>query len=788
MWQFILSLLRRLGPRWQLDPIVAAYLEHSQAIGKNDQIPSQLIPLAARLWSRGWFNRQFLDTHRAWVLPYWATRQLEPTDPGFSPRALQPVLMNQAYRDWTMVGNPESAREAIVDPRGLVTPQPNASGWSLDTWLEVEGHVYLPSRMPDGQITQQLYENLPIVQTRYEPERLRVNQEAFAVRAHTGGEWVIAATTVENPRGDARRARLYLAVRPFNPEGAAVLDDVRMHSGNDGVTQVLINASLGLLAPTPVTTYVGSEKLGDAAPGQEALPADEMTSRAGVASAALAYDLDLLPHTSRVVTAVLPMLSTNEPNGQVAGWTAPEAYATLRRETQSRWRELLAQGIKIRVPDDRIQNAFEANKAFLLLFHDGDSITPGPFLYHQFWFRDAAFMLNALDQLGYHEQVHQVLAKYPRRLLKNGYYYAHDGEWDANGQALWTLVEHTRLSGDLEIMANQYWQMLNAAHWIDSTRQKTKRWDGRSAEHGLLPAGVSAEHLGPNDYYFWDDFWGLAGLRAAAYAAAVFGNPGDKDKLDAAYQAFRGDVDAALAAAAERGGGGWMPASPYRGADSAMVANLIASYPLKLMSPDDPRICATVAELKRTCYVDGAFFHHVGHGGFGTYLALHIAGCHVFQRSAQAWNEINWLVDHGSPTYTWAEALHPRTLHGGHGDGHHGWAAADFVSVVRNALLFEEGDHLVLTPALPEDWTAETLSIKVEHAPTHFGNVDFTLAFGNRNATLVLRGAWREPPAYIEWNLPMTIKTAGGDQDGVELANEHQVRIPPQVTRVVAMW
>jgi Zn-finger nucleic acid-binding protein len=31
-----------------------------------------------------------------------------------------------------------------------------------------------------------------------------------------------------------------------------------------------------------------------------------------------------------------------------------------------------------------------------------------------------------------------------------------------------------------------------------------------------LPPGFSAEHLGPNDYYYWDNFWALAGLKAAA--------------------------------------------------------------------------------------------------------------------------------------------------------------------------------------------------------------------------------------------------------------------------------
>ena len=39
----------------------------------------------------------------------------------------------------------------------------------------------------------------------------------------------------------------------------------------------------------------------------------------------------------------------------------------------------------------------------------------------------------------------------------------------------------------------------------------------RGAPHaGLLPPGFSAEHLGANDWYYWDDFWAVGGLRGAA--------------------------------------------------------------------------------------------------------------------------------------------------------------------------------------------------------------------------------------------------------------------------------
>ena len=141
-------------------------------------------------------------------------------------------------------------------------------------------------------------------------------------------------------------------------------------------------------------------------------------------------------------------------------------------------------------------------------------------------------MLHALDQLGYHEQVKSVLRTFPRYLHKDGFMQAQEGEWDSNGQALWTMEQHTRLSGDYEVLHDQYWHVLNAAHWIDAARQKTKQAGPESPEYGLLPAGMSAEHLGPNNFYYWDDWWGLAGLRTAVFAAKTFNSPDDAEKLE----------------------------------------------------------------------------------------------------------------------------------------------------------------------------------------------------------------------------------------------------------------
>lgn len=788
MSRLFIRLLELFGPRFRLSPIVAGYLKRAGHIGKSSQIPIELIPLAARLWTRGWLNHKILDTHRDWILPFWATRQLDPQDRGFVGRALQPVLINSTYRNWTSVGNPESKLEAVVDPRGLVTPQPNEWGWSLDAWLRVDGHMFFPSRLEEMVITQSLHENLPFVETRYEPLRLRMNQQVFAVQATDGSDWLIAAYTIENPRGEKRAAQLFLSLRPFNPEGAAIVDELELRTQQDS-RELRVNGELGAVIPVPDAIATCTQAEGDVAFYLDSLNNIPTASdETGLATFVASFIVELEPHTQRVVTVAMPMARTPTSNPQAADWISPQALPQLKRNFTERWRKLVSQGLSIRVPEDAVQNAFDANKAHLLVLHDGDSITPGPFLYHQFWFRDAAFMLHALDQLGYHAQVKSVLETFPHFLRKDGFLESQDGEWDSNGQALWLLEQNARLSGDYEVLHDQYWQMLNAAHWIDSARQKTKQRNEHFPEHGLLPAGMSAEHLGPNDFYFWDDWWGLAGLRAAIFAAKIFNSPDDERKLQFAFDAFWDDMKNALSRAAVKNDAPWMPASPTRRADSAMVSNLIASYPLQLLAADDPRIIATIKELKAVAFVDGAFFHHVGHGGFGTYLALHLAGSELFQRNAEAWSGFRFLLKHASQTWTWGETIHPLTRRGGHGDGHHGWAAAEVVSFIRNSLLFEENDHLVLTPAIPEEWVFETSVIKVERASTYFGTVEFTLAFGDHNATLVLKGQWREPPAYIEWNLPIAVKDAGGNVAGARLVNAHSVRFPANVTRIVATF
>src|SRR5690606_20433838 len=143
-------------------------------------------------------------------------------------------------------------------------------------------------------------------------------------------------------------------------------------------------------------------------------------------------------------------------------------------------------------------------------------------------------------------------------------------------------------------------------HWIGRTRRKPRRRDRRrpgaaDATAGLLPAGVSAEHLGPFDHFYSDDCWGVAGLRAGAAPLRAVDQPEAAEEAERFAAAMWRDVEASLELTARRLGTKAIPAGPRRHLDAGAVGALAACAPLGLLPADDKRIAATL-ELIRDAF------------------------------------------------------------------------------------------------------------------------------------------------------------------------------------------
>jgi hypothetical protein len=718
--------LRKAMGRMRITPDIIRYLSTFQRLGENVeiQLPGELLPIGARTVFRAVRTRAAAQLGVDWIWPYWLERQLDPTSRAFVPRGHLPVLTNVTHRNWTAVGNVGSPWEAIVDPRGLVTPW--FDGWSLDWWIGADDRWHIPSR--ETGVRQRLVEASPVVETAMTVPGGDAIQRTYGVAVDD-----LLIVEIENASPAPFVAAL--AVRPYNPEGLAVIERIELHDNT-----VTVDGRPALLFPKPPARAAGSTFYdGDSAltvlngSAGDRLP-KPLRCDAGLAQAAFLFPV---PHRTSVQVAIplAPARRTRRRGlARRRAERAPDMPAPVPSAAAAArgWHALSRRGMRLELPDARLAGAVEANRRFLLLFHDGADITPGPFTYHRFWFRDAAYMLSALDRYGYHRESAEVIDHFRTRQHADGFFFSQRQEWDANGAALYAMGEHWRLTGDASFI--DVTSIEHAVRWIERTRNRKRRRKD-PALRGLMPASVSAEHLGPLDYYYWDAFWSLRGMLDGAELLAAAGADEASARSAAWAVAFRRDVEASMATVASRLATNVIPAGPRRRIDPAIIGSLVGCWPLELWPADHTGMAATAAAVRERFCIDRAFFQGISHTGLGTYLTLQLAFVELEAGDPRCLDRLDWMLGAATPTLTWPEAIHPQLGGGCMGDGHHGWAAADFLTFVRRLLIRETPGGLSLCSLLPPAWRGQPL--EVHDAPTHHGRLSFAVRWhGDRPALL----------------------------------------------------
>ena len=689
-----------------------------------------------------------------WVWPYWLERQLDPRSPAFVPRGHLPVT-NLTNRNWTSIGTVGSPSKAIVDPRGLVTPR--YDGWSLDWWIGADDRWHVPSREPS--VRQSLVRDTPVVET---VMRVPGGDAVHRVYAVPGEEpWVV----VEITNSTSIPFAVAFAVRPYNPEGLAVVERIGLRDRT-----VLVDDRPALLFPKrPRRMATGTLRDGDSAEvvlrgeAGEVVPPSEVEDEAGMAQAAFVFPLAhratlriALPFAVDPDTAVKTRRG-RRPSPQVwpeAPVELPDSDVVVRS-----WEAQTAnRGMRLVLPEGKLAKAVEANRRYLLLFHEGRVVTPGPFTSHRFCFRDAAYLLGALDRYGFHREADEVIRHFPDRQRNDGLFSSEAQEWDANGAALFAMAEHWRFSGDASFVDPQ--SVAAGARWIERKRH-LKRSEVDPEIRGLLPAGVAPDSLGPFDHYYWHDLWSLRGLVDAAALLREAGHEDEAQEAETSAEGLRTDLERSIALVAERLGSSILPAGPRRPIDPAIIGSLVACSPLALYAADHPMMEATADAVRDRYCVDRAYFQGVSHTGLGTYLTLQLAAVELEAGDRRALDRLQWMLDVATSTYTWPEAVHPQLGGGSVGDGHHGRAAAELLTLVRNLLVREvdhgEGIELALCSMLPDGWAGQ--GIEVHDAPTHAGLMSFAVRWhGERPAVL-----WQLEPHASRRGRPVRFTAPGLD-------------------------
>ena len=723
-----------------LDPI--ALLARLNRFAQPSEVsePVELLRAGAVLHARGLINSRVIQHNLDWVWPYWVERQFDPADKAFIPRSFSITHINLTHRNWTAIGWPDCPELPIVDPRGLVTP--HYDQWSLDAWLLTDdGHVLLPSRAERAR-QRLVFDDGLTVETEVDAEAGRLTTWAD-VRLEDG----VPTCRLRLRAMSAGPGWLVVSLRPYNPEGIGFIHDVTLSSDRH-VWQVDGGDTIAFDRPVD-RHHVSDYRAGDVYIHLRDLD-EQQTGDCDIGMATAAALFRVADTETSEVSAKVP-LTGSRPT------TAPREIC---------WPSVVAPACQLSVGDARVQYLYDAALRSLIL-HSPDDVYPGPYTYKRFWFRDAAFLVSALLAVGLTDRAERAIDRFPGRQTAGGYFHSQDGEWDSNGEALWAMWRFCELTGGAPKPA---WlkAIRRGARWI---RRKRLGAEDGAPHAGLLPAGFSAEHLGPNDYYYWDDFWGIAGLDAAAAMLDRLGDADEAARLREAATAFRDDVDASLERVAGRLGTPAMPASPYRRLDAGAIGSLAIGYPLQLCAPDDPRLLATVDFLLENCLVDGGFFQDMVHSGINAYLTLHMAQVLMRAGDPRFATLLTTVVGLASPTGQWPEAIHPATGGGCMGDGQHVWAAAEWLLMLRNCFVREEGERLVLAGGVARDWLDGGQTLRFGPAPTAFGPVTVEIDTTGGKAVVSWQADWRGAAPPIEVRLPgRQAVVASGDRNSVGFA------------------
>lgn len=717
-----------------IDPI--SFLARLRRFAQPSEVqePIELLRAGIVFHARGLINTKAIQHNLDWIWPFWVEKQFNPRDSSFIPRAFSFSHVNLTHRNWTAVGHPDLPLYPIVDPRGLVTP--HLDGWSLDFWvIDENGPVFLPSKADKVR------------------QELRFNCNLDVLTFFQAGDQELQSLVTMEIEKDFPQAKIKLAaqsirsgwlvvsLRPYNPEGVQFVE--RLDFQEQSTRWLVNNKHIVLFDQKPQKILHSDYKNGDVLHKIQENPEDiqhTVKCEVGMATGAALYPFE--PGVQKKIEITIPL--------------GMEKTAVPKRIMPSNqaWAQALQNTASLKLPDSQFQYLYAAAVRSLLLLSAGD-IVPGPYTYKRFWFRDACFMLHALLVLGCIDRSARQIDNFPLRQKYTGYFHSQTGEWDSNGQVLWIVGRYQELTG--RNLQNSWWTALEkAVQWIKRKRL-TKIKDSLHA--GLMPAGFSAEHFGPNDYYYWDNFWSLAGLKAASRLVRERQSLEQAEKIASIAASYEKDIQRSISSIPGYRKKGAIPASPYRRMDAGAIGSLAADYPLQLCPVRDPEIMNTAKFLLNSCFHGGGFFQDMIHSGINPYLTLGIAQTLLRQHIPGFQELVQTVANLASATGQWPEAIHPITKGGCMGDGQHGWAAAEWIMIIRNIFVREEGQSLVLFSGLFPRWLKSQEEISFGPTLTPYGQITVSLFQEKEQFFVQVDAQWRKEQPRIIIAVPGFEKT-----------------------------
>jgi hypothetical protein len=615
---------------------------------------------------------------------------------------------------------------------------------------------------------------LPIPWSAWRAGDVRVRTEVCQVRRPSprGDVHVVAARAhLTNTGRTPRAVRLYVALRAVGPAGGPV----RQLAVSDAGDALLVDGRPALVAgrKADAAGVLPHDEAGElvliaehAADG--GVPdAGAATSRYVDAAGALRFDLTLRPGKTDAVGVICPVLPGRravghrwdgtakwaqfdlaEPNPAEGGVLQPdpglEYYRALSAETvfdeaTKYWTDFVS-GFGARTPDPRWTEALNA-----ILAHAAIAMNEGApdvaVINYNVFNRDGVYVANMLQKSGRFDLAEAAIDYFLRHPF-NGRTHV---EADNPGQILWVMGEHWRITRDREWLRRVYPQAAKIAamvryyratpgpHWVKAT--SLEFGDDLPPDVPDEPPAHRRQVLKPGScdghHPEYTEAFDVAGLRAAAVLARAAGRGEDAAAWSALADDLMEKYDAQFGERLAKGYGSYCVLWPCR---LYPMGEGKAYETFRGVGPQKPGGWRYFA-LARA---------HQGLLAGNRGAACETIARHLDHPQMQGW----YAFDEGGKSGAggWG---HARTTWNPNVAMPHGWAVAELWHLVRDALLFEDGDRLVLLGGVPGAWLTGDRPVAVRTMPTHFGPCTFSYEPDGREVVLTLSGEAAPPGGFV---------------------------------------
>lgn len=481
----------------------------------------------------------------------------------------------------------------------------------------------------------------------------------------------------------------------------------------------------------------------------------------------LTLDWHLSPHSSHEVQLTL---SSYPISARILVDQARIPFSTRARLARRYWEQQVSAGSILSVHDTRVESAARAAKVLLLQSRAciANQWLPvgGPFQYSDVWLRDGARSIAALSVWGFHQQARDLASGLALFQWPMGAFMSQRGQLDGTGQAQWAMAQAALRPGPDSTVSRFADVASGGLLWL-----RRQRALGRQTG---WPFGAMLPFAEPHDneltraQLVGNDAWSIAGMEGTARLLRAAGRETDAAEADSMCANYRRDFATALQRTRRKD----VPPS-WQGSGRDW-GNLAVAWPCRALQPEDPHMAAlaeriwTRPDRMVSLETRDTVQLYVG-ADLGTWALLS-------HRPREAQAVLNGLLQWLDATGNGAEIVEASTHSFGWDLPPHPTTAAALLMLIRNSVVYDDGDTLQLTLGPADAWWDDG---RFTRAATRWGDIDVTF----RRRGQDVEWTWSPVSVWTELNLPSGFALAARPPAPLRTTGRTGVILAPPGTR-----